>query len=170
MRRNRRTFLQYLLAGVGTTAGAGSWWLSTSKHRAARWMRTIIADARRPILPAPVKPDPAHWSDNQITICWLGHATTLISFYGIHILTDPALGKRIGISLGIGTAGPKRFIAPALRLKELPPIDVLLLSHAHMDHMDLPTLTRLVPNIFPVTAGLTRDVLAGTPLRQITEL
>ena len=162
--------MQYLFAGVGTTAGAGTWWLVTSKQRAARWARTIIADARRPIIPAPVKPTPAQWSDNQITICWLGHATTLINFYGIHILTDPALGKRIGVSLGIGTAGPKRFIAPALRLKELPPIDVLLLSHAHMDHMDLPTLQRLAPSTFTVTAKLTSDILAGTRLRNITEL
>ena len=170
MKGNRRTFLKYLLGGVGTALGTGTWWVVASKQRAARWMRTIIADARRPILPAPVKPNPSTWSDNQITICWLGHATTLINFYGIHILTDPALGKRIGISLGIGTAGPKRYVAPALHLKELPPIDVLLLSHAHMDHMDLPSLQRLAPSSFTITAKVTRDVLVRTGLSRITEL
>src|SRR6266851_72350 len=89
----------------------------------ARRLRQLLADAGRVIAPAPVKPDPAKWSDNQITICWLGHATILINFYGIRILTDPAFGNRIGIRLGIGTAGPKRYIGPALSLKELPPID-----------------------------------------------
>ena len=46
------------------------------------------------ILPAPVKPDPNKWSDNEVTVCWLGHATVLINFFGVRILTDPALGRR----------------------------------------------------------------------------
>jgi L-ascorbate metabolism protein UlaG (beta-lactamase superfamily) len=170
MQRNRRVFLKYCFIGTGTAIGAGTWWTTVSKNRAARWMRTIIADARRPVIPAPVKPRPMDWSDNRITISWLGHETTLINSYGIRILTDPALGKRIGISVGIGTAGPKRYIAPALTLRELPPVDVLLLSHAHMDHMDLPTLQRLPPSTFTVTAKLTQDILAGTRLNGVTEL
>jgi len=69
-----------------------------------------------------------------IKLPWLGSDTLPSSsiFYGIHILTDPALGNRVGVSLGLGTVGPKRYIAPALKFKDLPPIDVLLLSHAHM--------------------------------------
>jgi L-ascorbate metabolism protein UlaG (beta-lactamase superfamily) len=94
----------------------------------------------------------------------------LLNFYGIRILTDPALCSFIGVSLGFATVGPKRFVAPALTLQELPPIDVLMLSHAHMDHMDLPTLRNLPQNTFTVTAKATRDVLAGTRLNQITEL
>src|SRR6266404_1846434 len=170
MQRSRRTFLKYMAAGTTTTFGGAAWWLSASKQRAARWARRLVADAHRAILPAPVKPEPAKWSDNHVTVAWLGHTTVLINFYGIHILTDPALGNRIGVSLGLGTAGPKRYIAPALRLKELPPIDVLLLSHAHMDHMDLPSLRRFAPETFTVTAKATDDVLAATSLKQITEL
>src|SRR6185369_3728896 len=68
------------------------------------------------------------------------------------------------------TAGPKRYIAPALSFKQLPPIDVLLLSHAHMDHMDLPSLRRFSPGTFTVTAKLTRDIFAATPLKEIHEL
>ena len=166
----RRTFLKYTAVGTGTTVGSASLWLATSHRRAARWMRTMVADAKRPILPPAAKPEPVKWPDNAVTICWLGHATVLINFYGIRILTDPALGKRVGISLGVGTAGPKRYISPALSVKELPPIDVLLLSHAHMDHMDLPTLGRLHPKTFAVTAKLTRDVLEQTRLNRITEL
>ena len=94
----------------------------------------------------------------------------MINFYGIRILTDPAFGNRIGISLGLGTVGPKRYIAPALRMAELPPIDVVLLSHAHMDHMDLPSLQRLAPATFTVTAKTTRDILESTPLKKIVEL
>lgn len=170
MQRNRRTFLKYLAAGTGTGLGGAAWWLAVSKQRAARWARRMLEDARRPILPAPVKPNPAAWSDNRLTLCWLGHSTVLINFYGLRILTDPVLGNRIGISLGFGTAGPKRYVAPALRFRDLPPIDVLLLSHAHMDHLDLPTLRRFAPNTFTVTAKDTSDLLAGTRLRQVTEL
>src|SRR6266404_1423887 len=114
MQRSRRTFLKYMAAGTTTTFGGAAWWLSASKQRAARWGRRLVADAHRAVLPAPVKPAPAKWSDNRMTIAWLGHATVLINFYGIHILTDPALGRHIGFSLGLGTVGPKRYIAPAL--------------------------------------------------------
>ncbi|HTL18596.1 MAG TPA: MBL fold metallo-hydrolase, partial [Patescibacteria group bacterium] len=125
---------------------------------------------RRKIEAAPVKPQPEKWSDNAVTLAWLGHSTVLLNFYGIRILTDPALGRRVGISLGLGTLGPKRFIAPALALRELPPIDVLLLSHAHMDHMDLPTLGLFPRKTFTVTAKSTNDLLADASLKQVTEL
>jgi L-ascorbate metabolism protein UlaG (beta-lactamase superfamily) len=117
-----------------------------------------------------VKPTPAAWSDNQITLAWLGHSTVLLNFFGVHILTDPVFANRVGISLGFGTAGPKRYIAPALAGRELPAIDLLLLSHAHMDHMDLPSLRHLGPGKFTVTAKVTGDVLASARLQQIHEL
>jgi L-ascorbate metabolism protein UlaG (beta-lactamase superfamily) len=170
MPRSRRHFLKYVAVGTGSALTGAGWWAAKSKQRAARWVRRLVADARRNILPAPFKPDPAHWSDNQVTLAWLGHTTVLINFYGVRILTDPALGNRVGISLGVGIAGPKRYIAPALRPQELPPIDVLLLSHAHMDHMDLPTLRCFGPNTFTVTARTTQDLLQATRLKRITEL
>ena len=71
---------------------------------------------------------------------------------------------------GLATAGPKRYIAPALRASELPPIDVLLLSHAHMDHTDLPTLRRFPRSTFTVSAKLTQDLLASARLKRSTEL
>src|SRR6266850_5437421 len=168
--RTRRNFVKGILAGIGAGIGGATFWISYSKGRGARWMRTLIADARREIVPAPVQPDPSKWSDNHITICWLGHSTVLINFFGVNILTDPALGRRVGISLGIGTAGPKRYIAPALTAKQLPRIDLVLLSHAHMDHMDLPTLARLGPQTQVITAKLTEDVVAGSGAKKISEL
>src|SRR5436190_7016732 len=159
-----------MLAATGAALGTGMYWANTSRRRPARWLRQIVADARREVLPAPARPDPSQWSDNALTIAWIGHTTTLINFYGIRILTDPALGNYIGISFGLGTAGPKRYVAPALRLKEMPPIDVVLLSHAHMDHMDLPTLRRLPSNSFTVSAKTTTDILTSADRRAVTEL
>ena len=52
------------------------------------------------MLPAPHKPDPASWSDDELTVAWLGHATVLINFYGTWLLTDPALRARIGVRVG----------------------------------------------------------------------
>jgi L-ascorbate metabolism protein UlaG (beta-lactamase superfamily) len=103
-------------------------------------------------------------------VCWLGHASALINFYGLNILTDPVLGERVGISLGLGIAGPKRYIAPALRPKDLPPIDVVLLSHAHYDHMDLPTLQKVASNAIVITAPSTAELLSTVRAKGITEL
>jgi L-ascorbate metabolism protein UlaG (beta-lactamase superfamily) len=168
--RTRRSFVKGMVLGSTAVAGGSSWWAATSRSRAARWFRTMVADARRPILPAPAKPQPSKWSDHDLTACWIGHSTVLINFHGVRILTDPALGSRVGVSLGLGTAGPKRYIAPALKLDELPPIDLVLLSHAHMDHMDLPTLSRLARQAHFVTASITGDVVAAAGAKKITEL
>jgi L-ascorbate metabolism protein UlaG (beta-lactamase superfamily) len=159
VKQRRRKFLK-ALAIMSGGAAAGTWWAGTSQRRSARWLRTTVADSLRTPAPATAKPQPSKWSDNEVTVCWIGHATVLINFCGVTVLTDPVLGSRIGLSLGLGTAGPKRFIAPALKLKELPPIDLVLLSHAHMDHMDLSSLARLKPAL-TVTAKRTTDILTG---------
>jgi L-ascorbate metabolism protein UlaG (beta-lactamase superfamily) len=101
------------------------------------------------IAPAPHRPDPASWRDDALTAAWLGHATVLLNFYGRWVLTDPALEPRIGIGRGRAKLGPRRLVQPALRARELPPLDLILLSHAHMDHTDLGTL-RLLPTNVPV--------------------
>jgi L-ascorbate metabolism protein UlaG (beta-lactamase superfamily) len=163
---NRRKFLAF----SAIMAGAGATWVGLSRNRAARVLRMMVADAGRSIPPAPVKPDPARWSDNAITICWLGHATVLINFYGIRILTDPTFGDRCGVDLGIGTAGPKRHVAPALRLEELPPVDLVLLSHAHMDHTDLPSLRAFAGKTAIVAARNTTDLIANAKAKPATEL
>jgi len=155
------------MAGVSAAVGAGAWWVGTSHRRSAHWMRQMIADSRRSIAPAPLKPDPGNWAENAITICWIGHATVLINFYGITVLTDPAFGSRVGIPVALGTAGPKRYVAPALKLKELPPVALVLLSHAHMDHMDVPSLAKLEGTQI-VTATKTSDILANP--RNVREL
>ncbi|PYS83989.1 MAG: hypothetical protein DMF67_06900 [Acidobacteria bacterium] len=95
-----------------------------------------LRESRVPLLPAPHKPQPATWSDERLTVAWLGHATVLINFYGTWLLTDPVLRSRVGVRVGAVTLGPRRLVRPALTFKELPKLDAVLVSHAHMDHCD----------------------------------
>jgi L-ascorbate metabolism protein UlaG (beta-lactamase superfamily) len=142
--------------------------------RVRRWLahlwREWTLESLRPIAPAFTKPEPWKWNDTHVTMAWIGHATVLINFFGIKILTDPVLFPRVGIRLPGFTIGPKRLIAPALKFHELPRIDVILLSHAHFDHFDLRTLHRFGKNTSVITAPNTRDLLRWTRLREITEL
>jgi len=149
--------------------------LLVSEKKARRnWIahlwREWAIESRRPIVPAFAKPNPAQWSDTHVTAAWLGHATVLINFFGIKILTDPALFSRIGICLPGFTIGPKRLTAPALTFRELPKIDIILLSHAHFDHIDVRTLHHFDRSTKVITAPRTRDLLGWTRLRDITEL
>jgi L-ascorbate metabolism protein UlaG (beta-lactamase superfamily) len=147
---------------------------SYRSSRVRRWVaylwREAIRESWRPVAPAFVKPEPAKWNDAQVTIAWIGHATVLVNFFGIKILTDPVLFPRIGIRLPGFTIGPKRLTASALEFDELPKIDVILLSHAHFDHLDLRTLHRFNQNTSVITAPKTQDLLRWTRLRDITEL
>src|SRR5437763_12768849 len=81
--------------------------------------------------PAALRPDLRTWHDQPLAATWLGHATVLLRVGGLTILTDPVMGNRVGIGLGLVTGGPRRHVAPALPVRDLPPIDVLLISHAH---------------------------------------
>jgi L-ascorbate metabolism protein UlaG (beta-lactamase superfamily) len=142
--------------------------------RARRWFGHLwhewIGERRRSIAPAFARPNPAEWSDNQITAAWLGHATVLINFFGIKLLTDPVLFPRIGIRLPGLTIGPKRLTAPALTVRELPEIDIVLLSHAHFDHFDMRTLHRFDRSITVITAPRTSDLLRWKRFHDVSEL
>jgi L-ascorbate metabolism protein UlaG (beta-lactamase superfamily) len=136
----------------------------------ARVIRSLISDIKRPVAPAPHHPEPATWSDKDVTVAWLGHATVLINFYGLIILTDPVLFNRVGLRFGPLTIGPKRYIESALNPRELPPIDLILLSHAHMDHLDLRSLSRIKHPSLVVTASHTADIIARLRFRNVEEL
>jgi L-ascorbate metabolism protein UlaG (beta-lactamase superfamily) len=142
--------------------------------RVRRWLghlfREWTTESWRPIAPAFAKPRPTTWRDAQITLSWIGHATVLINFFGVKILTDPVLFPRIGIRLPGFTIGPKRLTAPALQFHELPPIDLILLSHAHFDHLDLRTLRCFGESTTVITARATRDLLRHTRFRDVTEV
>lgn len=120
----------------------------------------------RRVQPAPLRPDPAAWQPDALTLAWLGHSTVLLNFCGMTILTDPVLYPRVGLGWGPFIVGPKRHVAPALRVSELPRIDLVLLSHAHMDHFDRRTLAHFGEETRFVTASRTADLLR----RPATEL
>ena len=120
------------------------------------------------IAASPHRPDPRSWADERLTLAWLGHATVLLNFHGSWVLTDPALERRIGLGRGLAKLGPKRLTEPALRPGELPPLDLVLLSHAHMDHTDLGTLRRLPANTPVVVQTGNRDLVRR--FRRVNEL
>jgi L-ascorbate metabolism protein UlaG (beta-lactamase superfamily) len=142
--------------------------------RARRWHAYLwnewIGERRRPIAAAFARPNPAAWSDDRLTAAWLGHATVLINFFGIRILTDPVLFPRIGIRLPGLTLGLKRLTAPALTVRDLPKIDIVLLSHAHFDHFDMRTLHRIDRSATTITALRTSDLLRWKRFREVIEL
>ena len=84
----------------------------------------------------------------------------------MNILTAPVFFRRIGAHVHLGTVGPKRLVAPALTLSQLPPIDLILLSHAHMDHFDLPTPGYFSAATQVVTAQNTSNLLLKTKLKK----
>lgn len=117
------------------------------------------------------RPDPHRWPDRGLFAAWLGHSTVLLKIDGFTILTDPVFNTRAGIRMGPVTLGIKRLVAPALAPERLPRIDLLLLSHAHMDHMDLPSLRRLESrHTSVVNASETSDLLRSKRYRHVHEL
>jgi len=91
---------------------------------------------------------------------WLGHSTVLLRMGETTILTDPVFSNRIGIGIGPVTIGMKRLRPPAMELASIPKPDLILLSHAHFDHFDLPSLRALESKSTTViTASKTGDLL-----------
>jgi N-acyl-phosphatidylethanolamine-hydrolysing phospholipase D len=80
----------------------------------------------------------AHHS--EATVTWVNHATVLVHHDGVRYLTDPAWSGRAGPG---GPFGGRRLVAPALAIADLPPVDFVLVSHNHYDHLDLPALAEL---------------------------
>jgi len=103
-----------------------------------RWRRTAPDNPWPGSVPVtPVVPETRV---NGLRVTMIGHATLLIQIAGLNILTDPVWSDRAS---PLGFAGPKRITAPGVRLADLPPIDAILLSHNHYDHLDIATLRAL---------------------------
>ncbi len=163
---SRRTFLA---SGLAASAGASAW-ASLSSSWGARFIRERVAEVGRTI-PAPLHtPRPDQWADNAITVAWLGHATVLINFYGMVILTDPTFFSRIGVSLGVGTLGPLRLVQCALPPASVPDVDLLLVTHAHFDHLDTPSLAAVPGTPAVVMAHATSDLLPRRAAASVQEL
>lgn len=89
---------------------------------------------------AQADPQAAETNPRAMVATWIGHATVLVQAGGVNILTDPIWSERASPFSWIG---PKRVRAPGMRLADLPKIDLIVVSHNHYDHMDLPTLKTL---------------------------
>lgn len=138
---------------------------------APHYFRRYAGDRRRRVLPAPERPRPALWGDRGLFAAWLGHSTVLLKIDGVTLLTDPVFSLRAGIGLGPITVGLKRLVEPALHLADLPKIDLILLSHAHMDHFDIRSLRRLESRgTTVITASKTSDLLRTWRYARVEEL
>ena len=163
-KKYQRKFSRRRFLAAGSLSAVGVW-ITSSNQLGARVVRGVVAETRSKTLEPKYLPLPDTWNSNGITAAWLGHSTVLLNFYGVTILTDPVLFKRVGADALVGTIGPKRLIAPALKPSQLPSIDLVLLSHAHMDHLDLATLRTIPGNPRTVTAHDTTDLLLETTLK-----
>jgi L-ascorbate metabolism protein UlaG (beta-lactamase superfamily) len=163
---NRRRFLAAgAAAGIGGAALAG-----TSSSWVGRFLRQRVEEIGRDVPAAVHTPTPAAWSNNAITLAWLGHATVLVNFYGVRILTDPVLYPRIGVDLGLGSLGPLRLVACALTPDEIGDVDLVLVSHAHFDHLDTPSLASLQGRPAVVMGPSTSDLVRHRRYSSVREL
>jgi L-ascorbate metabolism protein UlaG (beta-lactamase superfamily) len=89
--------------------------------------------------------------DTGLRATWLGHSTVLIEIDGLRVLTDPVWGPRAS---PLRLAGPKRFQPVPVSLREMPPVDVVLVSHDHYDHLDYPTIRALAKSDVPFVTSL----------------
>ena len=77
---------------------------------------------------------------SELVVTFINHSTVLIQTESLNILTDPVWSK---YASPVSFMGPKRYASPGLALEDLPPIDIILLSHNHYDHLDLATMKKL---------------------------
>ena len=108
---------------------------------------------------------------SELRTTWLGHSTFLIQLAGLNFLTDPQLSDRAS---PVRWAGPKRVLPPPLSIDALPPIDAVLLSHDHYDHLDELTVRRLAARFGDALEWFTplayRDWFASRGVKRVTEL
>jgi L-ascorbate metabolism protein UlaG (beta-lactamase superfamily) len=103
---------------------------------------------------------PPRVAGSAMRVTWVGHSTVLVQTHGLNILTDPIWSDRAS---PFSFIGPKRVRVPGVRFENLPRIDLIVVSHNHYDHMDLPTLRRLWQRDRPkIVTSLGNDrILAG---------
>ena len=109
-----------------------------------------------------------------LRVTWMGHSSMLIEMDGVRVLVDPVWDGRAS---PVRWAGPKRFFEPPLKLQELPPIDVVLISHDHYDHLGKQTIQRLskLSNAkkaqWTTSLGVGKELQSfGVPAARIVEL
>ncbi len=106
-----------------------------------RWWRTgERAPWPEKVENGPIEPPPERVPGAGLRVTFIGHASVLVQTGGLNILLDPVWSERAS---PFGFAGPKRVRDPGIPFDRLPPIDLVLVSHCHYDHLDVATLSRL---------------------------
>lgn len=134
------------------------WQLTAKRGRWNKWTDNKLASA-----------PPPRVNGQGLRVTFVNHATVLIQAGGLNILTDPVWSERAS---PVSWAGPRRHRPPGLRFEDLPPIDLVLLSHNHYDHLDVETLERLRDEHRPrfVTGLGNRALLETRGIGDVTEL
>jgi N-acyl-phosphatidylethanolamine-hydrolysing phospholipase D len=133
-------------------------WPSAELHGFMGFLKWTLTERRRN--PRRPDPDPATFAradpsfvvpraaPGQLTITWIGHTSFLIQIAGLNVLTDPIWSQRAS---PVQFVGPRRWVPPAVEFNRLPPIDVVVLSHDHYDHLDARTVSRIAER-YPAVA------------------
>ena len=141
-----RSTPQYRLKWLAVALLAGALMQCRAKSEIEPTGRTDISSAAlvRPGQHHAAALEPARWPGDALTIANLGHSTLLMNFFGVRVISDPSLFERVGLRLGpLVTIGPHRLIPAPLNPAQLQRLDVILVTHAHMDHLDLNSLEAL---------------------------
>lgn len=154
-------------------------WPGSAPHQwrdVVRWMGETLTKRHAPTPPRgtfPIsRPTIAYprVGDGEFTATWIGHSTVLLQIEGLNVLTDPVFSQR---AFPVQWMGPRRVMDPGLPIEALPPIDAVVLSHNHYDHLDRPAvkqMTRAHPEanwVSPVGVGAR---IRGWGAREIIEL
>ena len=125
-------------------------WPSAETHGFLDFLKWTLVERRR----NPRRPDPDASTFERVnpdfivpradprtfTLTWVGHTSFLIQISGLNILIDPIWSERAS---PLRLVGPRRWVPPGVEFDRLPPIDAVILSHDHYDHLDAPTISRL---------------------------
>jgi N-acyl-phosphatidylethanolamine-hydrolysing phospholipase D len=156
------------------------WPTAARTNTAAALLRWLVVE--RLTHPRAVDPDPGiafpratptydtpRAAPDALTATWVGHSTFLLQLGGWNVLTDPVWSQRAS---PVAFAGPARYTPPGVAFDALPPIDLVVLSHDHYDHLDAPTVRRLAAR-FPAARWLAplgvAAVLRAHGARDVTE-
>ena len=155
-------------ANTNPEYGRPPFWTRVSFFATRMWSATF--SPRTVTLPrVPTDAGRLRANATDATVTWIGHATLLIQLDGVNILTDPQWSDRAS---PLSFAGPRRVTAPGMRMEDLPPIHVVVISHDHYDHLDLATVRQVAATHRPrfvVPLGL-RAWFADLGITDVVEL
>lgn len=116
------------------------WQLGRGRDEAPGVPAEELPDSYEPRIAEPALRRIHRADPGNVQATWIGHAAFLLQHRGLNVLTDPMLSERAS---PFDFAGPRRLVAPGVTVEQLPPIDLVVLSHNHYDHMDATTIRRL---------------------------